>query len=608
MFISLKKINVALRLGLLNCLRLFKYKLLKKFRVHDIYKGNSDMNFDSMDDFFIGNYTHCNYQGNERWINGHSYFGSKTDDLGIPDWHRSCLTNVKSCKSLPWTSIPDFDSVLGDIKGVWEASRFEWVICFAQQIKGGKVEYLAILNDWIHNWLIENPPYKGANWKCGQEASIRVLHLCLAYHLLGKDNEVTSSLVKLLKAHLERIELTIGYAIAQDNNHGTSEASALFIGGSLLALNNEKNGEKWCRLGRAVLEGRIKRLVSEDGSFSQNSVNYHRLMLDTCSFVEFWKREYCLTDFSKSFYKKLQSASIWLYYFTDEISGDVPNMGSNDGAYILALTNSDYRDYRPSVQLACHLFLNKAAYIPNAEYDDSLKWLNIPKSKKPITPSKIKDFSDGGYFYLKSENFHLYLRYPNFKFRPSQCDALHLDLWYDGLNILRDAGSFSYNGTAKSDICYRSVASHNTVEFDSSEQMERLGRFLYYDWLKYNYKIVGQVADGNVFSVGYSDRKKRTHRRELSLITNGIVIKDYLSNFETKAVSRFRLLPVEWNLIGSKLVSDYCEITFSSDIEISRFELINGFESKYYYKEMPIQYIEIEIGCSGTLITEIKFK
>ena len=37
------------------------------------------------------------------------------------------------------------------------------------------------------------------------------------------------------------------------------------------------------------------------------------------------------------------------------------------------------------------------------------------------------------------------LRYPRFKFRPSQADALHVDLWVDGENLLRDARAYSYN-------------------------------------------------------------------------------------------------------------------------------------------------------------------
>ena len=34
---------------------------------------------------------------------------------------------------------------------------------------------------------------------------------------------------------------------------------------------------------------------------------------------------------------------------------------------------------------------------------------------------------------------------PIYKFRPSQADPMHLDLWIDGLNLLKDGGTLSYN-------------------------------------------------------------------------------------------------------------------------------------------------------------------
>ena len=37
------------------------------------------------------------------------------------------------------------------------------------------------------------------------------------------------------------------------------------------------------------------------------------------------------------------------------------------------------------------------------------------------------------------------LRLPTYNFRPAHADPLHFDLWSNGENILRDAGTFSYN-------------------------------------------------------------------------------------------------------------------------------------------------------------------
>src|SRR3546814_21172555 len=74
------------------------------------------------------------------------------------------------------------------------------------------------------------------------------------------------------------------------------------------------------------------------------------------------------------------------------------------------------------------------------------------------------------------------LRYPLFRFRPSQADARHLDLWLGGRNLLRDAGSFSY--AEEDGVWFGGTSAHNSVEFDGRDQMPRLGRFLFGAWLK----------------------------------------------------------------------------------------------------------------------------
>src|SRR5690606_13548947 len=72
-------------------------------------------------------------------IAGLSAFGLPAEyDLsnGVPDWHRSIITGGIAPR-LPWWQIPDFVDGLGDIKGVWEASRFDWVLIFARQVAAG---------------------------------------------------------------------------------------------------------------------------------------------------------------------------------------------------------------------------------------------------------------------------------------------------------------------------------------------------------------------------------------------------------------------------------------------------------------------------------------
>ena len=73
---------------------------------------------------------------------------------------------------------------------------------------------------------IKESPYLGVNWKCGQEASIRVIHLIMGPFKSLKNP--SNALIQLIITHLKRIEPTTSYAIGQSNNHGTSEG-ALYL-------------------------------------------------------------------------------------------------------------------------------------------------------------------------------------------------------------------------------------------------------------------------------------------------------------------------------------------------------------------------------------------
>ena len=241
-----------------------------------------------------------NLPANPQWIENECYFGWHSRKLnGFPKWHRNPFNGSRTeSAEKDWWELPDFDSQLGDIKTVWETSRFDWVISLAQNAAKGDERSLETLNRWLINWCEQNPPFKGPNWKCGQEASIRVLHLAIAAKILKQDTTSTDSLRQLVSTLLKRILPTIGYAMAQDNNHGTSEAAALFVGGSWLLNLGDPDGREYRTTGRKWLENRAVHLVEPDGSFSQHSVNYHRVMLDTFSIAEYWRKTNGLPQFS----------------------------------------------------------------------------------------------------------------------------------------------------------------------------------------------------------------------------------------------------------------------------------------------------------------------
>jgi hypothetical protein len=124
-----------------------------------------------------------------------------------------------------------------------------------------------------------------------------MMQLLLAAKLLNQ--QPSECLIRFVSEHCQRIASTLAYAMAQNNNHGTNEAAALFIGGSWLE-KLDKKAIYWQKIGRRWLENRAKYLIETDGSFSQYSVNYHRVMLDTVWMAEFWRREVGKKAFSEA--------------------------------------------------------------------------------------------------------------------------------------------------------------------------------------------------------------------------------------------------------------------------------------------------------------------
>ncbi|MFT5815528.1 MAG: hypothetical protein ACI9VT_003301, partial [Psychroserpens sp.] len=150
------------------------------------------------------------------------------------------------------------------------------------------------------------------------------------------------------------------------------------------------------------------------------------------------------------------------------------------------------------------------------------------------------------------------------------------------------------------------VKSHNTVQFDSHEQMPRLSRFLLGAWLKSHIKE-DFLREKKSIKVGYKDRFNCEHIRNVCLNENKLTIIDTLSGFQESAVLRWRLIAADWVLNNQTLSSSLAEMRISSDVIIKRIELVKGYESRYYYQESELPVLEVEIEASGTIATEINF-
>ncbi|WP_200894521.1 alginate lyase family protein [Sphingomonas sp. SRS2] len=517
-----------------------------------------------------------------------------------PAWFRNPLTGREiTAASRPWWTIPDFDPEVGDIKLLWEPSRFGWCLDLALAARDGDAQAGPQMERWLRDWCARNPAYNGPNWKCGQEASIRVLHLAMASLLLGEPEQAAPGLADLIAGHLRRIAPTIGYAIGQDNNHGTSEAAALFVGGSWLTRIGRSEGSRWLALGRYWLENRVDRLIAADGSFSQYSLNYHRMTLDTLVMAEIWRRRLELTDFSAAFRSRAEAASLWLYNMIDPLGGDGPNVGANDGAHLFRIGTAPYRDYRPTVQASSVLFGATRAYGGEGDWNRPLLAFGVDLPDAVRAPAGSVRLDDGGYMILRCGRAAAMLRYPRFRFRPSQCDALHVDLWRDHENLLGDAGTYSYNdGDVWLDY-FGGNAGHNNIAFDGRNAMPRLGRFLFGDWLQTGDAVFGaQTGEAIV-----TDAQGACHHRKIQLNADRLVITDSVSGFRKTARLQWRLRPGDWRHDGPCDITDGQHRLRVASPAAIKLEIATGWRSLFYLSKEPIPVVSVTLSEPANITT-----
>lgn len=615
--VALKIVPLLYRLGWRNVVRALGHRILLKSGLHPVCRLTYQP---LIGNFFSPISVSNSLPSTQGWMGSLKYFDWLTFDATDepPNWFGRPITGMSEWPSnQPWWKAESAEVEDGDIKEIWDLSRFQWAISMSQRAANGDSSELQRLNGWLSDWMIKNPCFLGPNWRCGQEASIRVMNLAASSLILNQYSAPLPSLLGSLRAHLARIAATLSYAISQDNNHGVLEAAGLFVGGEWLCATNENaQARVWANQGRKWLEDRSQRLISDDGSFSMYSVTYHREFLDALSFAEVWRRKLNLPGFSQLFGMRAAAAARWLKAFTNVNTGDAPNIGANDGTRLFPLGDSDYRDFRPSVQLACILFCGAKAY-DNGVWDNALHWLRIPLPERSLPADISRIFDESGFVALKGSKFdvQVFMRYPRFRFRPSQPDLLHLDLWVRGENILRDAGSYSYATVQHWLNYFGGTVSHNTVQFDGRDQMPRIGKFLMGDWLQTDWLQDIRVTDEVThFGAGYTDKFGSCHRRRISLQRNLLRVVDEVEGFSSTAVLRWRLAPFQWKLEGASdapiLINkqnSFLKMYVNCNIPIVRCELVIGWESRRYFEKKEVTVLEIEVRRAGTLTTEVSW-
>jgi hypothetical protein len=455
---------------------------------------------------------------------------------------------------------------------VWEASRLAALPLLAQAARldpGGG--HLARAGALLGLWCLDNPPFRGVAWACGQEAAFRALHLALALALLEADRDPPPGARALLTLCARRIAATPLYALAQDNNHPVSEAAGAFACALLLGGDAQRPA--------AALAARVARLVAPDGGFAQVSAGYARLLLDTLSVVEWLRRRHGAPPFPDPLAARAGALAAWLHRLVDPADGAALRLGVEDGSALADLGARGTVDARGSVERAARLFLGCTADAPE---DPGCAWLGLPVPHR-VLPRPAR-WQAAGTMGWSEAGATAVLRTGPLRFRPAQADLLHLSLADRGNWVIRDGGTGSYDPPAGWWWqALAGAAAHNAPVFDETEPMPRAGRFLLARW-----PALRPLPDG----AALRDRRGCAVARQVRVAGRTWLVEDRLEGPFRQVAWRWRLCPGPWRRNAAGVGGPAAAITAEADAPL-RVELVTEWESPAYGEIAPAPVLRL---------------
>lgn len=511
-------------------------------------------------------------------------FSSTELDYGKPvNWHFNPLTKTESRKDLKWYQIPDFSSTVGDIKVIWEVSRFTHFLYFARAyILTEDIKYYKAFASQLDDWLKNNLYSYGVNYKCGQEATLRMVNALMVYSIfrdVGVDTErERSNVIKLVEGSYKKILSNFFYANkCIKNNHTFSELLGQIVGA--WCCEDEREVAKSYQL----IDREIRNQFFTDGGYIQYSFNYQRFTLQIleCLYKVSEKTGLHITET-----ERIKNSVLMMFQLQVE-SGDLPNYGSNDGALIFPVTTCGYRDFRPVLNTIYALVEGKKLY-ETGDYDEELLWFGNKRTLKQINiERKPSIYHFSGLYTLRHKEGFLMICLQNFKTRPAHMDQLHIDLWHKGINIFCDSGTFSY----ASDIgkVLSSTVAHNTAKVFDLEQMNKKSAFFITNWTK----RIDATCNSEHFIGKMISKNGYEHTRSIKKSKYGYLIDDNVSgngkycefNFHTPCEVNIKEDSFELFEKG-KLI---CTVNTSGTIEVSKV-----YRSLYYLKKEEINCVSIK--------------
>lgn len=434
-----------------------------------------------------------------RW----SVFALRDLELGFPpDWNRCPKTGTQAPRTLGKAIEYRSESVVGDIKYLWEPSRHLEAVTLAQAWAVTREDrYLAGLRTLLTSWFDQCPYPMGVHWTSSLELGVRLLNWAFAWHLVGG---MASPLFEGPKGQAfqrrwldnvyQHAHFISGYFSRHSsaNNHLLGEYMGLFVA----AVNWPcwPESARWKALAQAGFENEALRQNTQDGVNKEQAVYYQHEVMDMmllCHRIG----EANGAPMAAPVLERLERLAEFIAAVMD-VQGHVPMIGDADDAQMVRLSQRPDETPYQSLLASTALLFGRGDFKAQARtLDDKTRWLfgdeaaahwdALPAGSQ--APAR-QAFPEGGYWILGADWGQPHeiravadaapLGYLSIAAH-GHADALAFTLSLGGEEVLIDPGTYAYHTQKVWRDYFRGTAAHNTVCIDGVDQSEIGGNFMW---------------------------------------------------------------------------------------------------------------------------------
>ena len=435
-----------------------------------------------------------------RW----NVFALRGERLGFPPrWNRDPRTG--SVAPLTFGQGIDYrdESVVGDIKYLWEPNRHLELVALAQAFALSRdARYANGARVLLESWFEQCPYPRGVHWTSSLELAVRLVNWSVAWQLLGGPDaplfaggDGAAFRERWLASVFQHAHFIRGHLSAHSsaNNHLFGEYMGLYVAGTIWpgwpALR------EWREFAREGLETEALRQNSGDGVNLEQAVYYQHEVMDMM-LISLLAGRAQGEGFSIAFKQRLERLAEFIHALMDA-GGHVPMQGDADDAVMLRLAHAPAFDPYRSLLASCALLFSRGDFKHKAgALDDKTRWLfgagvQTRWDALPAQPSAPRlAFFEGGHYMLGADfdtprEVRIAIDCAPLGYLSiaahGHADALAFTLSAGGRELLIDPGTYAYHSHRAWRDYFRGTLAHNTVCVDGEDQSVAGGNFM---WLK----------------------------------------------------------------------------------------------------------------------------